>query len=81
MNTRQNNPKFWEKWESLAEDCPDDGTLTAELKRDFAGKFHLIFKNYVSKCYFVREVTPQQAAVFCLKRFIPAELHSHFAIK
>lgn len=78
MRAQKTNPDYWQEFEFLVSDSTGDGTPDVELRRDKAGKYHLIWK--ARPDYWDREITPKQAAEFCLKRFVPDELHSHFTI-
>ncbi len=78
MNSQQRSHDYRQKFKLIAGDSPYDGP-DVDLRRDAAGKYHLIWDKFPIR--FDRVITPKQAAEFCLERFIPVELHHHFTIK
>lgn len=73
------NQKHWKDWEFIAGDGGSDDAPAVDLRRDEAGNFHIVWQ-LDNGAIQIRQVTPKEAAGFCLKTFVPEVLHSHFAI-
>ncbi|MEI6195258.1 MAG: hypothetical protein WCS42_13105 [Verrucomicrobiota bacterium] len=72
--------KPWENWDRIAEDCDSIRGADISVFRDAKGGYHLLH-HYDQGKYLLRDVSKKEAADFCLKAFIPDELHDQFSIK